>query len=303
MRAFQFLAVVGVSFALVACGGTDESPPGEQVDTSLLTFRTGEFEIPAGDSFECFYTDTFTDKELAVTSAKGNQGPGGHHIVAYWTDVTRDPQHHPCTDDEMVTWHQIAGASGDGGAEGLIGLPDGLAIKVPEGKQLVLQSHYINTTGAPMVVDDEVSLKTVQPDEVEEYANYFVVLDDQFEIPPSAQHESRTICTLTRDFDVVLLLGHMHELGTSYKLEILDEAGAAETLYEQAWEASYASHPPVTNYSRAEPLRLTQGTRLRQTCNWNNDTPDVTLFPREMCLAFFYYYPDAGELICEVEPE
>ncbi len=307
MTAFRSVLPVAIACGLVACGGSDESSSsGPEPDPSLLTFNTGEFEVPPGDVFECFYTDTFTEKELSITSAKGQQGPGGHHIVAYWTDTPRDPQHHACNDDEMVSWHQIAGSAGEDGtgAEGLVGLPDGLAIKVPAGKQLVLQAHYINTSGAPMTVNDTVSLQTVEPAEVKAYANYLVFLDEGFEVPPQSTFESSTTCTLTRDFDTVLLLGHMHEFGKHYRLERLDELGnVAETLYDKDWTPSYTSHPPVSNFTYDAPLALKKGMRLRQTCNWDNPSGDPLLFPREMCLAFFYYYPDAGELVCELDPQ
>ena len=82
MRAIHTLLPVATICFLVGCGSTDDTTSEPVVDESLLTFQTGEFEIPPGDSFECFYTDTFTEKELAVTSAKGDQGPGGHHIAA-----------------------------------------------------------------------------------------------------------------------------------------------------------------------------------------------------------------------------
>ena len=68
-------------------------------------------------------------RSLSVTGASATQGLGGHHMIIYWLDTPRDPQHHTCTDAEMVSWHQIAGAAGDSGAEGLLTLPEGAALK------------------------------------------------------------------------------------------------------------------------------------------------------------------------------
>jgi hypothetical protein len=307
MRLFwSSLVVAAFSWNLSGCGSTDDpgvgAPPPESPPNNDLAFKTGDFEVPAGDSFECFYTDVTTDKELSVTSATGQQGPGGHHVVVYYTDAPRDPTHHPCDDSEMVSWHQIAGSGGDdtSGAEGLIGLPDGLAIRVPAGKQLVLQAHYINTTGATQTVSDSVTLHTVEPKDVKAYANYFVMVDAGFEVPPLGTLTSTSTCTLQRDLDTVVMLGHMHEHGKHYKLEQLN-GDVAETLYEKDWQPSYASHPPTEYHSMAAPLTLKQGTRLRQTCEWNNTTADPLLFPREMCVAFFYYFPDVGQIECELD--
>jgi hypothetical protein len=315
MRLFwSSLAVAALSWGLMGCGGA-EAPDdnassssssgasgGENPSSSSLdvTLKTGDFEVPPGDSFECFYTDVTTDKELSVVSATGHQGPGGHHIVAYYTDVSRAATHHPCEDAEMVSWHQVAGGNVDTSVEGLVELPEGLAVKVPAGKQLVVQAHYINTSGAAQMVNDAITIHVVKPEEVKAYANYFVAIDGSFEVPPQGSFTRTSTCTVGRDLTTVLLLGHMHEWGKHYKLERLD-GDAAETLYETEWVPTYTSHPPVKRYTMDQPLTLKQGTKLRQTCEWNNTTADTLLFPREMCIAFFYYFPDVGALECEME--
>src|SRR5262249_12794980 len=156
----------------------------------------------------------------------------------YWTDQTRDPGHHECSDSEMVSWHQIAGGSGKGqaGEGSVLGLPDGLAIKVPEGKQLVLQAHYINTTGKAMTVNDGVALELLDPAEVKAYVNYFVTLDDGFKIPPSSKVTRTTVGVADRDYDMVVVLGHMHELGRHYTLETIDDKGARiEAIRDDEW--------------------------------------------------------------------
>jgi hypothetical protein len=285
---------------LAACGGTEPAP--DTVDENVLYFETGQFEVPPGDSFECFYTDTFTDKELAVYGSDGQQGPGGHHIVVYWTDIPREPTHHPCKDEEMVSWHQIAGSGGEAAtATDTLALPEGLANRVPAGKQLVIQAHYINVTGEMQTVNDWVKLKLMDPARVQAYVNYMAAVDETFEIPAHSKHTSTTTCTVERDFDIVLSLSHMHEYGTRYTLEEIDEQGAVlSTLRDDAWSPVYTSHPPIDRWTKDQPFSLKKGTRLRQTCTWDNTTAESLLFPREMCLGFFYYYPDEGEFYCNM---
>ena len=71
MRYHGIFALLAFSSVLGGCAGyetqttsgaTSTGTPGETANA--LTFQTGKFEVPAGDSFECFYTDTITDKEL-----------------------------------------------------------------------------------------------------------------------------------------------------------------------------------------------------------------------------------------------
>jgi hypothetical protein len=292
------------SLALAACAG-DGDGDGTVITDTELRFRTGPFEVPVGDSFTCFYTDVFSPRELSVYGASGGQGPGGHHIIAYYADEPRPVGSHPCTDEEMTNLNQIGGTAGEGDADGILALHDDLALKVPEGKQMVLQAHCINTTDAAYTVDDNVSLHLMDPADVFAYVNYFVTNDDTFEIPPSSNYTHTTYCTVNRDLDVVLTLGHMHEDGRNYTLEIVDGSGAImQSLRSDVWQPSFTSHPPVSHDSVSQPLHIPRGTRLRQSCEWDNPTTRTVIFPREMCLSFMYYFPGDGEdIVCDMTAE
>ncbi len=298
---FSWLSI-GLGLAAMACGSGDGAG-GEPVanDPSKLTFTTPEFEVPTGDSFTCFYTDTYTDREIAVASATGNQDTGGHHILAFWTDVPREAQAHECNDAEMVSWHQIAGSAGKDVGGAVLGLEDGLAVQIPAGVQLVLQAHYINTTTSPKKVHDTVTLNLVEPADVVSYVKYFVTDDETFELTPHSKGMSVTYCDVPRDFSMALSLGHMHELGTRYRLEVVDAADAVQsTIIDNEWDPEFTSHPEVLYYGIDDPLLLKKGTRLKQTCDWNNLTANPVIFPREMCLAFFYYFPGDDDMTCDM---
>lgn len=299
----RFVTMLGCALLAYGCGSDAASPgaaPPEETKTVGFRFSTGKFTIQPGDTFECFYTDTITDRQLNVNAAKGVQGPGGHHLTVYYTDQKVPVGHHTCTDQEMVALHQIAGA-GDG-KEGIIGLPAGYATKVPPGKQLVVQAHYIRTESTPAEVEDVIELVTIADEDVIQFANGFVMNDATFNLEPHSRKKSTTDCVMPRDFDLLLLLGHMHEWGAHYKLERVDEKGKpTEMLYETDWDPVYASHPPVTSYDPKKPLHLAKGTRIRQTCEWNNVEDHDMAFPREMCVMFSYYIPDDGFIICDTE--
>ena len=284
------------------CGEMAPPPPIETTLTdTALTLVTETFSVPPGDSFECFYTSYTTDRELTVLKSFGRQGPGGHHITVYYTTLPKPPGHHPCTDEEMVEWHQIAGSAGDDlpGGEGSVGLPDGLAIRVPAGVQIVAQMHYINTTGKPYDVQDRVTLELADKAKLKAYANYLVLVDGIFQVPSGMRQDRTSICTVPQDFQIVLMLGHMHELGQHYKLERIDETGQVlETLVDHPWQPVYTSHPPTKNFTVDKPYLLSKGTRLRQSCRWDNTSNEDVRFPREMCVSFMYYFPDDGEIEC-----
>ncbi|MBM4375355.1 MAG: hypothetical protein FJ095_09745 [Deltaproteobacteria bacterium] len=286
---------------LVGCSSAESPNPPPSVEPTL-TFETEEYEVGTGDVFECFYTDTITEEELDVYEAIGKQGPGGHHVMVFYTSDIHDPEHHPCVDSEMVNWNMVAGAAGSGD-DGLK-LRDNLSNRVPKGVQLVLQAHYINTTAAPYKTRDAVTLKLRKPGETVDYVNYFAVFDGGFTIPPQTTHVSRTRCTIEEDLQLVLSLGHMHERGRRYRLEQLRADGTVErVLRDDTWSPEYTSHPPIDHYPIVAPLELAKGTVLRQTCEWDNDGAAALQFPTEMCVGFFYYFPGTGDKVCAALPE
>lgn len=292
--------LAGLSGSLVGCAGDGDG--GLDPDATEMSFETGEFEVPVGDSFTCFYTDVYSPRELSVYAASGTQGTGGHHIIAYYAEEPRAVGYHTCDDQEMTNLHQIAGSAGAGSSETPLGLDDKLALKVPEGKQFVMQAHYINASDAPRTVSDSVKLLLMKPEDVRAYVNYFVTNDDTFEVPATANYSHTTYCTVNRDLDVVLTLGHMHEEGRQYTLEIVDGTNQLmDTLRDDAWEPAFTSAPPISRYRADDPLHIPAGTKLRQTCEWDNTTDHTLIFPREMCLSFMYYFPgDGDDIVCDM---
>jgi hypothetical protein len=293
-----FNGLFACALGLLGCTSETTAETPQETPRETFTFETPPFDVPTGDSFECFYLDVFTDRELAVDSATAVQAVGGHHVTIYYIDKPHEVTHYPCKDEEMASWHQIVAASS--GGEPVIDLPHGIAFKVPPDKQLVAQAHYINATGSVMSgVVDSISINVVKPEDVVEYANLWALYDPTFELGPQAPGESISTCTLKKDMNVISLLGHEHELGTNYRLERIDAAGVVqEVMYETEWTPAYTSHPPVTRFTLEEPLFLPAGTRFRQTCNWNNTTNEVVKFPREMCIGVMYYFPDDDMQLC-----
>jgi hypothetical protein len=283
-----------LALCLAGCNSTDPN----QVSIAL-----DHFTVPSGaEAFECFYTDITPDREWAVTGSSGQQAAGGHHITVYYTNQRQPTGHHPCTEDEMLNWRLVAGAGGHDstGAEGIVSLPPGLAMKVPAGTQIVVQAHYINATPSDVEADDHVTMQLAPSEAGITFANFMVADNDGFQIPALTMSYHNTMtCSVPQDLQVILMLPHMHEFGTHFALDEVDANGAVTSnLMDYDWDPVYTSHPPVTRFPMTDPFLLAKGTRLRVSCDWDNTTDQMMRFPREMCLSFMYYYPDNGELDC-----
>ena len=177
-------------------------------------------------------------------------------------------------------------------------------MRVPAGKQIVVQTHYINASAAPRDVEDEITVHLLAREDVRRFAQGFAVVDGTFEIPPHANYGRAATCTLKKDLELIMALGHMHERGQHYKLEHLDANGKLlDTILDQDWEMAFTSHPPTSRWTPDKPYKLAQGERLRQTCTWNNTEDEKVLFPREMCVAFTMVLDDDGFTECAAQPD
>jgi len=286
--------------ATVSRGGVSDESPDPYSAVKVVIPR---HVVEPGDSFECYYTDLKTDRAIYVNSSTGKQGPGGHHLTIYYATVSQEVGHHKCIDVEMAELRQV-GAAGDAKGDGVIDLPPGVAVEVPAGKQLVVQTHYINATAQPREVEDEITVHLLQREDVKRFVQSFVVVDGTFEIPPRADYSRTAVCTLKEDLSLIMALGHMHERGQHYKLEHLDATGRLlDTVLDEDWETSFTSHPPTKRWTPEAPYKLAAGEKLRQTCTWKNPDGDKVLFPTEMCIAFTMYLDDHGFVECAAAPD
>jgi hypothetical protein len=196
----------------------------------------------------------------------------------------------------MLELRFLVGAGGAGGVS--LSLPEGMALRIKPGQQLVIQSHYINTSPEDRTVMDAVDLHLASADTSPEIADAFAVLADDIAIPPFAvEHESVKNCVIDREMDIHLLLGHTHDFGVLFQMEHVPQEGPTELLYWATDGALLRDDPDVTIYE--EPLHLVPGDVLRVTCRWTNTTPEPLGWPAEMCVGFMYYTPAEGFLICD----
>lgn len=289
-----------------------EPPPPEpdvsaRVDTGpvlpIVVLESGPFEIAAGETLSCTYTELVPETDLAVAWVQGTQAKYGHHVnLTFIREDLQPPHHGPCPTGNMTELHLVAPATVGGPYK----LPAGKALRIPAGAQVVLQSHYIDTSGgaAPIVGNDSVTLATYAPGEVTDFVDNLQVNDEGVLIPAATGSWTRvTTCTLEADFSIFQMRGHMHEHGTHYTLDRLDDAGeVAETLIDLAWSPAMEFEAEARVWDVHAPYVLPAGTRLRQTCVWSNPKGPTIAYPTEMCMAAMLYFPGTGDVTCSSVP-
>jgi hypothetical protein len=298
----NFMVSVSMSL-LVACGGGGSSDGGEgdeegagtttggmedAVDErvempadsdGVLNFAGPEFVVqPGEDVMVCMSVD-YEGEEVAYRNALSLQGRGGHHVILLGA---KEPQPagtvEDCSDGADMSKYDLLMIPQE--------LPPGYGTKLPAGRHMVIQSHYVNTTDAPIRVRDVVQLELIPAAEVETWAAPIATNTIDFEIPAGQPGDVSFDCTLEQEVQLLMLGGHMHEWGTTFKTEVGPSADALELLYlVDPWKADFRDVPPVSLFFES-PRVLPAGTVIRTSCTWENTESEMLMFPHEMCSTF-----------------
>jgi hypothetical protein len=257
---------------------------------------------PGGDAMNCFYTEPF-EEDVWVSAAEEYQGENGHHLLVFRPIMPKPPGIvEDCRDPAVMATFlpSIFANNFAGGA-----LPDGYAVFIPAGTQLVIQQHYVNVTTGPLRVRDAFIMRTVDASEVEVPLSFYALTDVKFEIAPRAEETVQFECQPNEDGMQMVMFGpHMHEWGTTTRLDLSRDGGESWELLHGVddWEASYRDLPPVLRRFDS-PLVLNESDRVRVSCTFENDLAEPLKFPQEMC-AFFGYFISPTEnthWICTAE--
>jgi hypothetical protein len=229
----------------------------------------------------------------------------------------------PIVDDERVLHHWILYRTRTPQGEGAVGpcqmpsdavfvagwAPGGQNYALPEdvGLELagpdewfLLQVHYHNTAHLADARDASgVALCTTDTPRANK-AGIVSLGTLNIDIPAGAErHEVSGTCPswqtglLTRPLNLITSFPHMHELGRSFRTEILrgGETGPAEPLID----VPAFSFQDQRFYPHEPAVTLQPGDALRTTCTYDNPGPSAVHFGErtedEMCFNFLLLYP------------
>lgn len=295
---------------LVACTGGESADSAKTEEAGALDVRAEipepaegfydlvgpEVEIaPYTETMYCSYLANDTGEDLIVPYVDTSQGEYGHHMTLLASDNPKpDGTVEDCTDvSDMKDLHVYV--IGD------FELPEGAAVRIPAGKQFVLQSHYVNTNERPILTRDVARFHLADASEVTQWAAPFATAHLGIDIPAGESSEVTFDCEIPSDVTISMMSGHMHEWGTRFTASF----GASEDAMEQLinidpWRPEYRDDPPIQLYIE-NPLPMAAGTIIRTHCEWFNDTDAPIIFPGEMCDTFGYLVGTDQPLDCRVE--
>jgi hypothetical protein len=248
----------------------------------------------------CWAVDWTPQQDYLVTGFRPFQGAGGHHLVAMKSVSAVQPgAEWDCTDPAMMSSLEPLVITDD---DEQTALDEGFAFRVEAGTDIVIQSHYVNSSPNDWNVRDTgwLLLAPEGSDPVE--AGYIVVNNGVLDMPQGPSDWGAS-CALPegQDYNLMLMLGHMHELGTSIRVDG-DQGDGPETLYEVAdWEVEFRDDPPIVRWSASEPYAMQPGDTLDLHCAFDNTKDHAVRFPEEMCVTVSVYWPAAAEplILCD----
>ena len=262
------------------------------------------FAIPPDgeDIYQCFVLPMNLPQGAKVRAVEVHPGNRQvlHHALLY---LNNDGSAREREQDTAGVGYRCFGGPGVRTAGGLSGwvpgaaprlLPEGVAMTVPQGSDLVMQNHY-HPSGKPETDQSELGIYFAK-EPVTKTVFSIPLMHRWLSIPAGdAAYQVTTTFVAPIDLEVISVAPHMHLLGRSMRVSAALPDGRDEPMIcIKDWDFNWQGR-----YQYREPLLLPKGTRIEieatydnsagnpknphsppQTVHWGENTTD------EMCLAF-----------------
>jgi hypothetical protein len=147
-------------------------------------------------------------------------------------------------------------------------LPDGIAVEIPKGGQLVMQVHYYTGGGGSGEDTTKIGLYFAK-EKVERRLFYLPMVNTTFRIPAgAANHEVNAAFDVPPLFDgkLINIFPHMHVLGRKIQVSHVPRGDDAKPLiFIDDWDFNWQGF-----YTFQEPLPFGAFDSLRMTCTFDN---------------------------------
>jgi len=273
-------------------GGDDVAPPDADPGAAdarpdgWLPLITSSWQIPPGEQYRC---ERLTiDEDVWIKNFRSVIPLGHHHAVLTLEDSPGQPDGQTGCEADTNAPLMIYGSAP--GTED-IQMPDGVAVRVPAGSQLLLNLHLYNTqASADLAGVSEILYQPVAPADIAGTVEAEVVLmgPASFSVDPGVDTVTGG-CTMTGATTLFMTNPHMHKLGTHALVTARRDAGDV-VLHDGAYDFMDQRFYPIT-----PEVTMAQGDRVEITCTYDNDTGVTVPFgdstDEEMCFATTYRYP------------
>lgn len=261
--------IISLLAALPACSDEDEEQgvstpsvegaPGIEISDEAAVFRTEAFTLePESEQYLCYAATVSED--LVIDGFSDEGAPFLHHLLFSRSTGTEPEGLSECDVLFRYTWQPIFGA-GAGASE--LELPEGTGHRIAAGQQLVLQMHLFNTTEEPVTGSVELRMHRSSADDPEAIGSK-TFGTFELSLPAAQESDVEALCTIDERVEILAVLPHMHQLGTSLTFEV----GKSEDDMAMVFERN----PYQFDDQRIDPIELTlePGDMTRLRCHYDN---------------------------------
>lgn len=166
--------------------------------------------------------------------------------------------------------------------------PEGVAMYIPAGAAVDLNSHYVNKRSTPIKGEVSMNLYTVPYTSGLKIAKPLNLGNRLLYLPPQQRTVAKETFLFSNDVSIVALTSHTHQLGEKFIIKIKGGARDGQIVYTSTdWH-----HPETTYYN--PPIVLKIGEGLTSEITYNNTKTVPVYFgltsEDEMGIIFGYYY-------------
>jgi hypothetical protein len=281
-------AALCACFALVVwgCGGSDAepAPEGGEGSPQWQTLLSGDWTIPAGTEDYACVRHTLTE-DIYVRALQAINPLGTHHTFLTIGEPSGPDGVTACD----VTVHHRQPIFGSGVGTNPIELPEGVAMKLTAGSQVLLNLHLFNTGGEDLSGSSGTKIVPIEESEVEYLGENIAAVKVDLNIPPNQVTSQGGSSTMAADTTIFAVLPHMHQLGIHTKVVAESSIDGERVLHDGPYDFDAQLYYPV------EPTRMAAGDKVRFECTWRNTTDRTIHFGDssldEMCAIGLYRFP------------
>jgi hypothetical protein len=284
MRSLVLLFVVG-------CSGSNEHSLSDMAPATM-TLISGDYSLAAGqEKFLCVRKTIQSD--LLISEITPVNGLATHHEVLGIDTTGSNPDGvADCNTGQefnVFEWKMIF-ASGVNSPP--LTIPDGAALKVSAGQQVVFQMHVLNATQQAVNSSASIAVKLLPAGASADEAQMILagpIPDHRVTADiPVGVNTVQGKCTLKADTHYFAVFPHMHQIGTHIAVTAT-VGGAAQTLYDNDYMFNNQ------DFKEWAPIAMASGDTVGVTCTYDNETGAPVQFgqssTQEMCYAISYFYP------------
>ncbi len=291
-RMRTLLAIVFTALTAAACGIDTEVPGDDGVTPDPKPDPDGYVQLISGDwslppSTEKYICVRLTaSSDMYVRSIRPVAPAGTHHTVLMLGE--------PDAPDGTVECGSGLGKPaifGSGVGTETLDLPDGVAVHIRPGQQMLLNLHLFNATDATMTGTSGIEVLPAEPEAVRHEAGVVLIGKAQgLEVPPNLSTQVGR-CTTPAGATVFAIALHMHLMGRHMKVSYANSNGSgARVLHDLPYSFD------EQRFGMLEPQLVTAaGARITVECTYMNPTGQTVYFGessnQEMCYAVAFVHP------------